>query len=422
MKTLLAACLLLLLLAGSARAQNSESPRTDINPALLYYRAFEVEPHLEQDTDYLYTNEWKAHLDEQFGKLVAEYDNTFQLVRQAADSKVPCDWGIDWSSGPSTLLPHLAQAKSVERAAGWRVKWDLQNGRQDDAREDLLAAVALGRNLTRDGTLISVLLQFSIENMVYSSVAGNFSRFSPEQLQKIVDGLDAGPARGTVTDALTTERAIFIQNWLLRKIEDLRKANPGDERKRMDGIRELMTSAVGQTNFWPKVERASGGTSEGVLRLVHEYADAEFRDRMTQWLALPGAEFQAKEGELQAEAINSPNPFIATVVPPFLKSRAKELRMSVLLAEVHAALEFKLHGESGLNSVPDPCGNGPFKFERFFFEGVDRGFKLTSAFNLPDAAPSVLIFVEKEGPAFEVDGAHPGTPPIIPSFSPPGAK
>lgn len=406
MKTLIAAGLLVLLLTAPARAQNAEPFRTDINPALLYYRAFEVAPHLEQDTDYLYTNEWKApHLDAHFGELVSQYDDTFQLVRQAAYSKVPCDWGIDWSTGPFTLLPQLAQAKGLGRAASWRVKWDLQNGRQDDAREDLLAAVALGRNITRDGTLISVLVQFSIENMVYSSVAENFSRFSTEQLQKIVDGMEAGPARGTVADTLTTERSIFIQNWLLRKIEDLRKANPGDDRKAMESIREVATNAV---NFWPKIEKASGGTSEGVLRLVHEYS--EFRDRVAQAVALPGVEFQAKEGELRAEAANSPNPFIATGVQAFLTSRARELRMLALRAEVHAGLEFKLHGESGLNSVPDPSGNGPFKFERFSFEGVDRGFKLTSAFNMPNAATCVLIFVEKEGPPFEVDGAHPGTP------------
>ena len=61
---------------------------------------------------------------------------------------------------------------------------------------------------------------------------------------------------------------------------------------------------------------------------------------------------------------------------------------------VHAAVEYKLHGESGLKSVMDPFGNGPFGFQRFVFKGVDRGFELKSAYAGADA-PFVMIFVEK---------------------------
>ena len=76
---------------------------------------------------------------------------------------------------------------------------------------------------------------------------------------------------------------------------------------------------------------------------------------------------------------------------------------------VRAAVEYKVHGESGLNSVIDPCGDGPFAFQRFVFEGVDRGFELRSKFNA-DKNIAVLIFVEKEGPPFQVDGNYPGRP------------
>lgn len=409
MKIPIAPALLLLLIAAPVMAQNPETIRTDIDPALLYFQAFEVAPRLdESDRDYLDTNQWKApHLDEHFGKLVAEYDNTFRLVRQAAQSKVPCDWGIDWSTGPATLLPELGQAKMVAIAANWRVKWDLQNGRQDDAREDLVAALALGRNVIRDGTLISVLVQQAIETILCSSFAENFGRFSTEQSQKIVDGIDACPARGTVADTITSEKSIFIQNWLLRKVEELRKANPGNDRAVMDGVRKLVTNAESETNFWPLVEKASGGASAGLVRLLHEREVSA--DRMVELIALPAEEFQVREGELEAEFTNSPNPFIAIGQPPFLKARERELRALTYLALVHAGVEFKLHGETGLNSVADPCGNGPFKFQRFFFEGVDRGFELTSAFNM-SGNKAMLVFVEKEGPPFQVNGNYPGRP------------
>ena len=74
---------------------------------------------------------------------------------------------------------------------------------------------------------------------------------------------------------------------------------------------------------------------------------------------------------------------------------------------VHAAVEYKLHGESGLKSVMDPFGNGPLGFQRFVFKGVDRGFELKSAYAGADA-PFVMIFVEKHGPAFQVTGPDAG--------------
>jgi hypothetical protein len=79
------------------------------------------------------------------------------------------------------------------------------------------------------------------------------------------------------------------------------------------------------------------------------------------------------------------------------------------LAILRAGIEYKLHGEPALSAANDPCGNGPLAFSRFTFEGVDRGFQLSSAFNL-GRNQAVLIFVEKSGPPFQVDGNYPGRP------------
>jgi hypothetical protein len=74
---------------------------------------------------------------------------------------------------------------------------------------------------------------------------------------------------------------------------------------------------------------------------------------------------------------------------------------------VRAAVEYKLHGDSGFQSVADPCGQGPFVLRRFVFQGVDRGFQLTSALDAGGFKQS-LIFVEKDGDPFQVDGPHVG--------------
>ena len=81
--------------------------------------------------------------------------------------------------------------------------------------------------------------------------------------------------------------------------------------------------------------------------------------------------------------------------------------MQAELAMVHAAIEYRLHGEAGFQSVADPLGKGFFAFEHFVFQGEDRGFKLTTAY-APTNGPISMIFVTKAGPAFYVLGNHVG--------------
>ena len=48
-------------------------------------------------------------------------------------------------------------------------------------------------------------------------------------------------------------------------------------------------------------------------------------------------------------------------------------------------------------------GTALLQFQRFVFQGVDRGFELKSAY-AGRGYPEAMIFVEKDGPPFYVDG------------------
>src|SRR5205823_8863553 len=147
------------------------------------------------------------------------------------------------------------------------------------------------------------------------------------------------------------------------------------------------------------------GTSECVLKLLRDLGP--FYQRLAVILALPQSEYEAQAKELSTEIENSSNPFVASILPAFQKCRQKEFAILTELAMVQAAVEYKLHGEPGLKSVSDPCGQGPFGFERFVFEGVDRGFELKSAYS-GRGFPEVLSFVEKDGIPFSVNGKNAG--------------
>jgi hypothetical protein len=447
MRTLKSICMSLLVAAGALAGASGQPSATNINPALLYYQAFLVAPNLpEADFDYLWTKEWQGQkLPEQFGELMARYDDEFRLVRQAARATVPCDWGIDVSEGPNTLLPHLSRTKAVVLAAKFRALWELQHGRQADAREDLVAAFVLGRNVTRDGTLISTLVQRAMEAIECRTVAEVFGQFSPENLQQLQAGLESAPARRTVADCARTENT-FLQTWMLGGIQGLRQANPGDDAKVMAGIHELfanildlrqrfedpqpgqvrMTGSTRQVqagmahddnsesgNWWERLTQAAGGTSEGVVKLVREL-DA-FHQQLALALALPHGEYEGRLEQLKADCQRSTNPLPSLLFPIWERVRGGDLMALMNLAMVRAAVEYKLHGPAGLQGVTDPWGQGPFEFKRFVFQGVDRGFELKSACRL-NGWPEVLIFVEKEGPPFYVNGriagqARPATYP-----------
>ena len=384
--------------------------RTDINPALLYSQAFQVMPDRSVQ-DHLFTNEWRGHeLDEQFGQQIATYENSFKLLRHAARQKVPCDWGYDLSQGPELLLPSLAKSKTLAQAARLRLRWHLDNGRPDDARDDLLAAFALGRQTSKDGILISALVQVAIENILASGIAENWFRLSPETLQQIMDGIAAAPARGTIAQCVTTERIAF-KDWLARKIEGF-KAGSRDEAEALQKTRELLRSVMTGGNApedpaAPTPERvvqAAGGTTAGLLRQLNELDP--LYDEAAVLMTVPYEQFLPGIKAFNAKVAKHSNLLVRVFFPAFEKCRLKEFRIELKLATLRAAHAYRQAGPAGLNLVLDPLLKAPFQFERFELSGVDRGFKLTSL--VEDRDWKSLIFIEQDGPAFNLDGPRVG--------------
>jgi hypothetical protein len=415
MKTIKSFCLSCLVLAGAVVSVSGQPFRTDINPALLYYQAFNAAPdNSQEDRDYLFTNEWRNQkLPDRFGELVARYNNEFRLIRQAEQSTAACDWGIDFSAGPETLLTHLSRVKTAAQVARLRVMWDLQQNQQTNASEDLLAALALGRNGSKDGSLISALVQFAVERIVCMTVAENFNHFSPEALSQISDGLGGPPARGTVAESIEAEKS--FKSWFINRITELQAENPGNDAKVMEGFHQRYDAATSnsdgpkETNStWPQLVAESGGTSDGVIKLLRDLDP--WYEKMVNIESLPRTQYEEQIKEYISNVRNSTNPFVLEFFPALEKCRPKEFAALADLAMVQAAVQYKLHGQAGLNSVTNPLGQGPFGFQRFKYNGVDRGFELSADY-AGTGYPEVFIFVETDGPLFLVFGKNAGKAP-----------
>ncbi len=413
------------LAAASICRAEGEPETNNINPALLYFQAFEVAPKLtEADSEY-FDHPWQLQrLPEKFGDLVARHDNEFKLLRKAARSDAPCDWGVDLSEGPETLLPQLARCKAAAIAARLRVEWDGQHGRSADAREDFLAALALARNISRDGTLISTLVQFASESILCTTLAESFGQFSPQDLQLIGQGFTALPPH-TLSECIPAELSM-TKNWVLRQLQQLQQNNAGDDAKTLSALYQKLTGLleadekqprtiplnkdINPSEWWQQLTQAAGGTSDGVVKLILQSADV-LAPKLAAVLELPYSQFTDGMAQFKAEVEQSPNPYFSRfLLPAWEKAKRREFRVQVWRAMAQAAIQYKLHGEAGLANVPDPAGSGPFAFRRFVFQGVDRGFELKSAIDTGNGWPDALIFVEKEGPPFYVVGRNAGQP------------
>jgi hypothetical protein len=154
---------------------------------------------------------------------------------------------------------------------------------------------------------------------------------------------------------------------------------------------------------------AAGGTSDGIIKLFRDM-DPVYA-KLARIEALPFAQYAAQMAQFEEEVKNSPNPLVHEYIPAIVKCRPREFAALADIAMVQAAVQYKLHGEAGLNSVTNPCGQGPFAMRRFVFDGVDRGFELDADYSGMSYPKEVFIFVEKDGPPFLVFGKRAGEAP-----------
>lgn len=413
MRTVKVLCLSLLAAAGALIAPRAAETSRDINPALLYFKAFLLAPPLsESEREQIFSTHWRGRLlDSKVAALLTNYDNTFATLRKAAKSSAHCDWGFDPSEGPEALLPGLAKAKGLAEVARLRARWRLQNGKESEAREELLAAFALARQTASDGVLISAMVQIAMENSLANFVAENFFAFGNEGLAALARGLREIPPRNTVAQCLPVEKAAFA-DWFLLKVETIRAAHPGEDSKAMDEIRELYARSFSDAEspdkdagFADRWFKAAGGTSVGIAASLQ--AMTPYYGELQRILALPHGQIGPAIKAFESKVASDPNPIGAKFLPVYSKCEGKEIGIRVKLAMVEAAIQYRLNGAEGLRSMVDPAGTGPFAMERFALKGEARGFALKSKLNWR-GFDETLIFVEKDGPIFHLDGPKAG--------------
>jgi len=132
-------------------------------------------------------------------------------------------------------------------------------------------------------------------------------------------------------------------------------------------------------------------------------------DEAERIMRLPYSESQEKSRDFYSGIKSNPNLFVRLFFPAMEKVRAREFGMLVRLELVRAAAAYKSGGSDALKNVKDPLTGEPFELSPVQFEGVHRGFKLKSKAKFRDM-DEVMIFLEKPGKHFYLDGKNAGSP------------
>ncbi len=341
------------------------------NAALDYWQAFGTMPKLNDAEESKFVNEYPTlPLDAHVKDLVAQAGYSLRILHQAAAVR-PCNWGINWAAeGPETMLPQLNGARILTTLAGLRARLAFEAGRPQAAVDDLVASLVLARQCGLDGSMIGLLVEYSIENRANGTLAANLPRLNADGLKALQARLaDLPPGSKPSLAMRNAEENTAI--WLREKVR--RTTQPeemiklfvdlgvfGNEKDPLAKARVLL--------------KECGGTKEAVLKQLDDLQTVYAALAQILDLDLEQAEAQSK----QLAAQHAGNPFYPLIVADVPNCKRAQARTEVRRALLATAIDVQLNGRDALKNHADPVTHTPFEMTDF-----PGGFELRSTWKQP---------------------------------------
>jgi hypothetical protein len=368
-----AVCLVLaffVLPLGLATAEAPPDP--DANAALKYWQAFATLPRFTDDEQKNKLAEsLKKPLDAQARQMVTRAAYSLRMLHYGA-ALPRCDWGVAYEDeGLSVRCPHGDAARVLCNLACLSARLHFEEDRDAEALSDLLAAMTLGRHVSRDGPFFMLLHGYAIEHRATETLALHLPKLDAKRIENLKTRLDALPKGGRPATAIKFEE-IFALDWFVRHV-------------RATKDKESLLALLNRALDTPEKARAflaeCGGTAEGVLQCAEETRQAYAR--MAKTLDLPPDQVE-KEFEREKKK-QAGNPVFKILFPSLLKVRLLQARIDAGRALLSAALAVRLDGRDALKNHPDPVAGGSFDYEAF-----EGGFELRSKLKDGDGKPLTL--------------------------------
>src|SRR5207302_3272119 len=255
------------LLGAQTRARVEERPvNLNDNAALKYWRAFSLMPHLSHDQENKLRQEAQtAALDSKIKDLVSQSDAAFHELHHGA-KVAQCAWSMNLEHGIGARLPEGQAARTLTTLGIYRIRLRFEEGRNAEALDTALDLIKLGRDASKGGTIIAVLVGIAIESSTEEAVAANLPRTNAAQLKDFSGRWHKLPPMGTIAAAMLVgeERGFLI--WFIREVEKC---------KDDDALLKLLTAILTEPGKDSAAEAkaflaACGGTKEGVRKKTEE--------------------------------------------------------------------------------------------------------------------------------------------------------
>jgi hypothetical protein len=376
-----ALCLSLALLAlPLASAPADAPPDLGANAALKYWQAFATLPKLtDAEQTKLNADCLTMPLDAHARDLVTKADYALKMMHYGA-ALPRCDWGYPYKEGVEMLLPQGPAARTLSALACLRIRLRFEDGQSAAAVDDVVATMAMGRQMTREGVLILVLVGYAIEARMGEALALDLPKLDAKTIKDLKARLDALPLGTNPAAAMRAEEK-FGLDWFVRKVK---------EAKGKDSLLSLLALVTvepeGKGRRTPAEKARTflaecGGTAEGVLKRAEEIRPSY--ERTAKMLELPPDQFEKEFARETAK--HAGNPVFNTFFPGLDNVRRAQARADVRRALLAAALAVQLDGRDALKNYPDPVAGGPFEYALF-----DGGFELRSKLKGRDNKPVTL--------------------------------
>lgn len=332
------------------------------NAALKYWQGFATLPTFsDADADKLHSGYLTMPLDGKTRDMVAKADYSLKMMRYGAE-QADCNWGLSMEEGVDALLPYAPAARVLTSLSFVRARINMEDGHRDAAIDDIVSAMTLGRHVSVDGSLIAVLVGYSIEHRAQETLALYLVQLDAASVQKLKTRLDRVPPGARPVDGLKLEEATL--EWFIRKVKAMKSNDElvaflskftknGDNRDDSEKGGEFLDEC--------------GGTAEGVVRFTE--AVRPCFGRAAKMLDLPMDRF-VSEWERES-AKESANPVFQRFFPAIAKVRESQARHDVRKALLDAAIDIRLKGADARKDHLDPLVGKPLEYTEF-----DGGFEL----------------------------------------------
>ena len=372
---------LLLALALLGAAVPADKPDADLgaNAALKYWQAFSTLPKMEEKTPP--ADVASMPLDDKAKALAASANYSLEQMHYGA-ALPRCVWAASLDEdGIRTLLPHLPAARNLAALAVLRMRLRFADDKSAEALDDAVDALTLGRHASRDGTLIGLLVNIAIDQLVTDALAADLPKLDVAALKKLAARLDALPPAATVAECLRIGEERAGLDWFIRQVKEAK-----DKDHLLDLLKEV--TGNGSRDEAKKFLDACGGDAEGVLKYAEQ--SRPLYQLAAEKMALTPDEFDKVWGPKELEVAKD-NPVFKLLFPAVAHVRRAEARYQVRQALRKAALAILIDGPDAAKAQRDPCGDGPFEYVPF-----DGGFELRSKFKAQDKQVSLTVGRRKD--------------------------